>query len=65
MDLACRCRKRDRAGPGAHPSKRRAAGAAAESLDMQTRLARAIYRDHLYCLAAIAVVLGLQLSAAL
>ncbi len=40
-------------------------GAAAESLDMQTRLARAIYRDHLYCLAAIAVVLGLQLSAAL
>ncbi|MGB8413802.1 MAG: hypothetical protein WCE23_13350 [Candidatus Binatus sp.] len=39
--------------------------AAAESLDMQTRLARAIYRDHLYCLAAIAVVLGLQLSAAL
>jgi hypothetical protein len=40
-------------------------GGAAESLDMQTRLARAIYRDHLYCLAAIAVVLGLQLSAAL
>jgi hypothetical protein len=40
-------------------------GGAAKSLDVQTRLARAIYRDHLYCLAAIAVVLGLQLSAAL
>ena len=39
-------------------------GGAAKSLDVQTRLARAIYRDHLYCLAAIAVVLGLQLSAA-
>jgi hypothetical protein len=36
-------------------------GRAADSLEIQTRLARAIYRDHLYCLAAIAVLLGLQL----
>jgi len=32
---------------------------------MQTRLARAIYRDHLYCLAAMSAVVGLQLSAQL
>ena len=40
-------------------------GHAADSPDVQTRLARAIYRDHLCCLAAIVVVLGLQLGAAL
>ena len=40
-------------------------GSAADSLEMQTRLARAIYRDHLYCLAAMIVVVGLQLSARL
>jgi hypothetical protein len=40
-------------------------GRAAGSLEVQTSLARAIYRDHTYCLAAIAVVLGLQLGAAL
>jgi hypothetical protein len=36
-------------------------GRAADSPDAQTRLARAIYRDHLYCLAAMIVVVGLQL----
>jgi len=40
-------------------------GRAADSPEVQIGLARAIYRDHIYCLAAIAVVLGLQLSAAL
>ena len=40
-------------------------GNAADSLDVQTRLARAIYRDHLYCLAAMIALLGLQLSARL
>jgi cytochrome bd-type quinol oxidase subunit 2 len=40
-------------------------GRAAGSIELQSALARAIYRDHLYCLAAIAVVLVLQLSAAL
>ena len=40
-------------------------GRAKGSLEAQTTLARAIYRDHLYCIAAIAIVLVLQLSAAL
>jgi hypothetical protein len=40
-------------------------GRAADSCEMQTRLARAIYRDHLYCLAAMIVTVGLQLSAVL
>jgi hypothetical protein len=40
-------------------------GRAAVSPDAQSRLARAIYRDHLYCLGAMSVVLALQLSAAL
>jgi hypothetical protein len=40
-------------------------GRAAVSLDEQTRLARAVYRDHLYCLTAIVVLLILQLSAQL
>jgi hypothetical protein len=38
-------------------------GRATVSPEMQTRLARAIYRDHIYCLAAMTVSLGLQLSA--
>src|SRR6266404_6704135 len=40
-------------------------GRAKGSIEAQTALARAIYRDHLYCLGAIAVVLVLQLTAAL
>jgi len=40
-------------------------GRAKGSIEAQTTLARTIYRDHLYCIAAIAVVLGLQLTAAL
>jgi hypothetical protein len=38
-------------------------GRAARSVEEQTRLARAIYRDHIYCLAAMVLVLGLQLGA--
>ena len=38
-------------------------GRAKGSIEAQSDLARAIYRDHLYCIAAIAVVLVLQLSA--
>jgi hypothetical protein len=38
-------------------------GRAADSPDVQTQLARAIYRDHIYCLAAIVVLLVLQLTA--
>ena len=37
-------------------------GSAVDSGDAQTRLARAIYRDHLYCLAAMIALVGLQLS---
>jgi hypothetical protein len=40
-------------------------GRAAVSLDEQTRIARVVYRDHLYCVAAIAVLLVLQLSASI
>ncbi len=40
-------------------------GRAADSSEAQSRLARAIYRDHLYCLAAMSMVLVLQLCAAL
>jgi hypothetical protein len=40
-------------------------GRDADSSETQTRLARAIYRDHLYCLAAMIVLLALQLSAQL
>jgi hypothetical protein len=40
-------------------------GRAKGSLEAQTTLARAIYRDHIYCLAAMTVVLALQLTAAL
>jgi hypothetical protein len=40
-------------------------GRAADSSDVQTRLARAIYRDHPYCIAAMFTVLVLQLTAQL
>jgi len=40
-------------------------GRATDSPNTQTHLARAIYRDHIYCLAAILVLLGLQLTARL
>jgi hypothetical protein len=40
-------------------------GGAEDSAQAQSRLARAIYRDHLYCLVAMVAVLVLQLSAAL
>jgi hypothetical protein len=40
-------------------------GRAVDSSETQTHLARAIYRDHLYCFAAITVLLALQLSAQL
>ena len=38
-------------------------GQAHDPLDVQTRLAYAVYRDHLYCLAAMSAVVALQLSA--
>ena len=38
-------------------------GKASDSPEEQSRLARAIYKDHLYCLAAMSLVLVLQLSA--
>ena len=40
-------------------------GRAKGSIESQTTLARAIYRDHLYCLAGMTVVVVLQLTAAL
>lgn len=40
-------------------------GRASAPPDEQTRLARAIYRDHIYCLAAMLVLLVLQLGALL
>jgi hypothetical protein len=39
-------------------------GRATDSLDVQTRLARSVYREHLYCFAAMCTVLALQLVAA-
>lgn len=39
-------------------------GTAADPADEQTRLARSIYRDHLYCLAAMTCVVAIQLCAA-
>jgi hypothetical protein len=39
-------------------------GAATDSVTVQTQLARTIYRDHVYCLTAMAVVLVLQLITA-
>jgi hypothetical protein len=38
-------------------------GKSSDSPEEQSRLARAIYRDHIYCLAAMSLVLVLQLSA--
>jgi hypothetical protein len=38
-------------------------GRASAPPDEQSRLARAIYRDHLYCIAAMLAVLALQLTA--
>ena len=40
-------------------------GRAQEPLETQSRLARSVLRDHLACLAAMTVVLALQLIAAL
>jgi len=40
-------------------------GRATDSSETQARLARAIYRDHIYCLAAMSLLLGLQLTAQL
>jgi hypothetical protein len=40
-------------------------GSASDSPAVQTQLARGIYRDHLYCLAAMASVTAVQLAAAL
>jgi hypothetical protein len=37
-------------------------GAGTDTVDVQSRLARSIYRDHLFCLAAIASVLAMQLG---
>jgi hypothetical protein len=39
-------------------------GSDADPVDVQSRLARSVYRDHLFCLAAMVVVVGLQLAAA-
>jgi hypothetical protein len=38
-------------------------GGAADSVSVQTQLARTIYRDHLYCFAAMMLVVVLQLTA--
>lgn len=40
-------------------------GGALDPQEIQSRLARAIYRDHLLCFAAMALTAGLQLSASL
>jgi hypothetical protein len=37
-------------------------GAATDEVDVRSRIARSIYRDHLFCLAAIATVLAVQLA---
>jgi hypothetical protein len=39
-------------------------GAAADSVSVQTQLARTVYRDHMYCLAAMTTVVVLQVAAA-
>ena len=39
-------------------------GAATDSVTVQTQLARTIYRDHVYCLAAMTMVAALQLIGA-
>ena len=38
-------------------------GLSNDTVNVRTRLARTIYGDHVYCLAAMALVVGLQLSA--
>ena len=38
-------------------------GRAVEPPDVQSRLARSVYRDHLFCLAAMTLVVALQLAA--
>jgi hypothetical protein len=38
-------------------------GRAVEPVDVQSRLARSVYRDHLFCLAAMTLVVVLQLTA--
>ena len=38
-------------------------GSSADPPEVQTRLARAIYRDHLFCLAAMTLVVALQIAA--
>ena len=38
-------------------------GKASDSAEEQSRLARAIYKDHIYCIAAMTIVLVLQLGA--
>jgi hypothetical protein len=40
-------------------------GAAVDSPTVRTSLARAVYRDHLYCFVAMSLVVGLQLIVAL
>ena len=37
-------------------------GSGADPLDIQSRLARSVYRDHLFCLAAMTLVVALQVS---
>ena len=38
-------------------------GTGGDSIDLQSSLAQSIYRDHVFCLASIAVLIGLQLVA--
>ena len=38
-------------------------GSGADPLDVQSRLARSVYRDHLFCLAVMTLVVALQLAA--
>lgn len=44
-------------------ARARRLGAANDSRDVQSELARSIFRDHVVCLLAMAVLLGVQLSA--
>ena len=37
-------------------------GAGGDAIEVQSRIARAIYRDHLFCLGAVAAVLAIQLA---
>jgi hypothetical protein len=40
-------------------------GRGTDPADVQSRLARSVYRDHIFCFAAMVLVLGLQLTAAI